>query len=84
LRLANEKTPTSSERLRVFSRGKHRLTRKLIELRSELVTLEGGRAEQVALRIAELEKQLTVRNGMLFGGKSEKRDSDEPVRLTAG
>ena len=46
---------------------------KIVELTRELVTLKGGGAEQIKLRIAELEQQIAKRNRMLFGEKSERR-----------
>lgn len=50
-----------------------RLVEQVVKLTRELVKLKGGGAEQLRLRIAELERQIAVRNRMLFGIKSEKR-----------
>jgi len=63
----------------LLERENQRLGQKIVELTRELVKLKGGGAEQVALRIAELEKQLALKNQMLFGVSSEKRAGDKPA-----
>ena len=50
-----------------------KLVEKNLELTRELLKLKGLGAEQLELKIAELEQQLAVRNKMLFGKASEKR-----------
>lgn len=61
----------------LLERENQRLVQKIVELMREIVALKGGGAEQLALRIAELERQLAVRNRLLFGKKSEKRAETE-------
>ena len=51
-----------------------KLDAKNLELQTELLKLKGLGAEQLALRLAELEQQLATRNKMLFGPSSEKRN----------
>jgi transposase len=63
----------------LLERENQRLTQKIIALTRELVTLKGGGAEQLALRIAELERQLAVKNRLLFGTSSEQRTGDKPA-----
>jgi transposase len=63
----------------ILERENQKLTQKIIELTRELLTLKGGDAEQLALRIADLEKQLALKNQMLFGASSEKRSGDKPA-----
>ena len=45
-----------------------------VELQKKLLKLEGHSSEQLALRIAQLEQQLSNRNKQLFGKSSEKRN----------
>ncbi len=63
----------------ILERENQKLTQKIIALTRELMTLKGAGAEQLALRIAELEKQLAQKNQMLFGASSEKRSGDKPA-----
>lgn len=84
MRLKNEKDPAILKQAAILlERENERLVQKNIELTKELVALKGGGEEQVKLRLAELEKQLAVRNRMLFGPKSEKRTGDEPSANTS-
>jgi hypothetical protein len=46
-------------------------------MKKELHALRGGDPEQLKLQIADLEQQLTKRNQLLFGDKSEKRSRSE-------
>ncbi len=81
MRLEHEKDPEILRKAAILLEQENkRLVQKIVELTRELVALKGGGAEQIKLRIAELERQLAVRNRMLFGEKSEKRVGDEPVR----
>ena len=54
-----------------------KLVAQNIELRSELLKLKGLNAQQLELRLAELEQQLAARNKMLFGPSSEKRNKHQ-------
>lgn len=79
MRLEDEKDP---EILRtaalLLERECQRLAKKIVELTTELLSLKGGDAEQLKLRIAELEQQIANKNRMLFGESSERRVGDEP------
>jgi transposase len=78
MRIEDEKDPEILRKaVAILERENKRLVDKIMELTRELVTLKGGGAEQLKLRIAELERQLAVRNRMLFGTKSEKRSGDD-------
>jgi transposase len=78
VRLENEKDPEILRKAALLlERENERLVQKIVELTRELMTLKGESAEQLKLRIAELERQLAVRNRMLFGEKSERREGDE-------
>jgi transposase len=56
-----------------------KLVRLIAKMKKELHALRGGDPEQLKLAIADLEQQLSKRNQMLFGDKSEKRShADEP------
>ena len=50
-----------------------KLVAKNVELTRELLKLKGLGPEQLALRIADLEQQLTARNKKIFGDSSERR-----------
>jgi transposase len=75
-RLQDEKDPDILRQAALLlERENQRLVAKIIELTRELVALKGGDAEQMKLRIAELERQLATRNRKLFGASSEKRST---------
>lgn len=50
-----------------------KLVSLIAKMKKELHALRGGDPEQLKLAIADLEQQLSKRNQMLFGDKSEKR-----------
>jgi transposase len=50
-----------------------KLLRENLELKEKLRVLEGGAPSQLAMRNAELERQIALRNRKLFGDSSEKR-----------
>jgi len=79
MRLEDEKDP---ELLRaaalLLQQECQRLAKRIVELTTELLALKGAGAEQLKLRIAELEQQLAEKNRALFGQKSERRIGDEP------
>jgi len=79
----NFETESDPEILRqaalLLERENQKLAKKIIELTRELLALKGGDAEQLKLRIAELEKQLATKNRMLFGKTSERRAGDPPA-----
>lgn len=80
MRLDKETDPEILRRAAMLlEKENQRLTQKIIELTRELLRLKGRGAEQVALRIAELERQLAVKNQLLFGTSSEKRADDKPA-----
>ena len=80
LRLDNETDPEILRSAAILlEKENQKLTQKVIDLTRELVLLKGGGAEQVASHIAALEKQLAVKNQMLFGASSEKRSGDKPA-----
>ena len=83
MRLENEKDPDILRKAALLlERENGRLVQKIVELTRELVALKGESAEQLKLRIAELERQLAVRNRMIFGDKSERREGDESSEPT--
>ena len=51
-----------------------KLIRENLELKRKVRALEGKEPTQLELDVAELEQQLRIRNRLLFGDKSEKRD----------
>lgn len=57
-----------------------KLVAKNVELTRELLKLKGLGEEQLQLRIAELERQLAVRNKALFGKSTEKRNKDSKTK----
>jgi transposase len=78
LRLDEEQDPNILRQAAILlERENKRLVEQIMKLTRELVKLKGGGAEQMRLRIAELERQIAVRNRMLFGPKSEKRGAPE-------
>jgi len=78
VRLENEKDPEILRKAALLlERENGRLVQKIVELTRELMALKGESAEQLKLRIAELERQLAVKNRILFGDKSERREGDE-------
>jgi transposase len=84
MRLENETDPEMLRRAALLlEKENKRLVQKIIDLTNELVTVKGGGAEQLKLRIAELEQQLALRNRMLFGESSEKRIGDGPAPETS-
>lgn len=79
LRLDEETDPNILRQAAVLlERENKRLVEQVVKLTQELVKLKGGGAEQLRPRIAVLERQIAVRNRMLFGQKSEKRDAPKP------
>jgi len=50
-----------------------KLLRENIELRARLQEMSGTSPQQLGMRVAELERQLALRNKKLFGRSSEKR-----------
>jgi transposase len=74
MRLAMEKDLETVRQAALLLEAENRkLLAKNLELQTELLKLKGLGAEQLALRLAELELQLAARNKMLFGPSSEKR-----------
>lgn len=73
---------TDVGRLRQAIRLLEQENRKLIELnlqlRAALAQAKGERAQQLKLEIADLERQLAMRNRALFGDSSEGRPSPAP------
>jgi transposase len=77
MRLEHEKDPEILRKAALLlERENQKLAKKIIELTAELLALKGGNSEQLKLRIAELERQIAVKNHLLFGEKSERRDGD--------
>src|SRR5688572_33323464 len=75
MRLAMEKDLETVRQAALLLEAENRkLVAKNLELQTELLKLKGLGAEQLALRLAELEQQLATRNKMLFGSSSEKRN----------
>lgn len=60
-----------------------RLTQKLSEVMKELARAKGQDASKLQLQLAELERQLELRNRALFGPSSEKRPSPSPTAAPA-
>jgi len=58
-----------------------RLVGKVVELTNELLALKGASADDLQLKIAQLEAQLAVRNRLLFGKSSEKRPREAGATL---
>lgn len=54
-----------------------RLVARVVELTSKLMSAQGKDAEELQLRLQELERQLAQRTGELFGRSSEKRPQRE-------
>ena len=52
-----------------------RLAARVVELTRKLMSAQGKDAEELQLRLQELERQLSQRNAELFGRSSEKRPS---------
>jgi transposase len=61
----------------VLAAENERLVSKVMELTKQLLTAQGKDAEQLQLKIAELEQQLAARNKQLFGRSSEKRSRSD-------
>jgi transposase len=61
----------------VLAAENERLVSKVMELTKQLLSAQGKDAEQLKLKIAELEQQLADRNKQLFGRSSEKRPRSE-------
>ncbi len=59
-----------------------RLTQKLTEVMRELAKAKGEDASALQLKLAELERQLAMRNKALFGTSSEKRPSPAALEPT--
>jgi transposase len=57
----------------VLASENERLVSKVVELTKQLLGAQGKDAEQLQLKLAELEQQLAMRNKQLFGRSSEKR-----------
>ena len=78
MRFEDEKDPNILRQAAILLvRENQKLAKKIIELTAELLALKGGNSEQTKLRIAELERQIALKNHMLFGEKSERREGDE-------
>ncbi|OJT22901.1 hypothetical protein BO221_18535, partial [Archangium sp. Cb G35] len=54
-----------------------RLVARVVELTRKLMSAQGKDAEELQLRLQELERQLAQRTGELFGRSSEKRPQRE-------
>ena len=77
MRLATETDPDILRKAAILlERENQRLAKKIIELTTELLSLKGGDSEQMKLRIEELQRQLAIKNQLLFGEKSERREGD--------
>jgi transposase len=61
---------------KLLERENERLIRQVLELKQRLSDAQGQQAEQLEL-VAELERQLQLRNKKLFGDSSEKRGRDK-------
>jgi transposase len=61
----------------VLAAENERLVSKVMELTKQLLSAQGKDAEQLQLKIAELEQQLAARNKQIFGRSSEKRSRSE-------
>jgi transposase len=61
------------EAARLLELENQRLVREVTKLQQEVIKLTGGDAEQLKLRLAELERRLALQNKKLFGDSSEKR-----------
>jgi transposase len=57
----------------VLAAENQRLVSKVVELTKQLLSAQGKEAEQLQLKLAELEQQLASRNKQLFGSSSERR-----------
>jgi len=62
---------------KILERENEQLTKKIVELNRELIQLKGGDPQQLKLKIAELERQLAVKNKKLFGDSSEKSSGNK-------
>lgn len=56
-----------------------KLIQQVLDLKRRVRELEGKEPQQLELDVAELERQLQIRNRLLFGDKSEKRSSKRPT-----
>jgi transposase len=56
-----------------------KLIQQVLDLKRRVRELEGKEPQQLELDVAELERQLQIRNRLLFGDKSEKRGSKRPT-----
>jgi transposase len=67
---------------KLLERENERLVRQVLELKQKLASAEGKGGEQLEL-LAELERQLTLRNQKLFGRSSEKRGTAKAAGVDA-
>ena len=74
-------TEKDMERLRqaalLLEAENRRLVARVVELTRKLMSAQGQDAEELQLRLQELERQLAQRTGELFGRSSEKRPQRE-------
>jgi len=66
---------TLREAVRLLSLENKRLLKLNLELKRALAAAKGEKAKQLEMEIAELERQLAMRNKALFGDSSERRPS---------
>lgn len=62
----------------ILERENEKLVEKNIELQRKLLEAEGADPGELQLKLEELERQLSVKNKLLFGASSEKRGSTRP------
>jgi transposase len=67
---------------KLLERENERLVRQVLELKQKLASAEGKDGEQLEL-LAELERQLALRNQKLFGRSSEKRGTAKATDASA-
>jgi transposase len=66
----------------ILDQENRKLIEQVLELKRKVRELEGKEPQQLALEVSELERQLQIRNRMLFGERSEKRGPKHPASET--